>query len=86
MPEILQEVCNTLKERDNFLVVSHATPDGDAIGSQLGMACILKALNKNFRLYNLSGIPATLSWVNTGFEVLENFMNLANSKQTSVFS
>ena len=80
MPEILQEVCNTLKERDNFLVVSHATPDGDAIGSQLGMACILKALNKNFRLYNLSGIPDKLSWVNTGFEVLENLYELGEFK------
>ena len=80
MPESLQEICNMLKERDNFLVVSHATPDGDAIGSQLGMACILKALNKNFRLYNISGIPATLSWINTGFEVFENLYELGEFK------
>ncbi len=35
-----------LHVRDRFLVVSHARPDGDAVGSALTMACILKQLGK----------------------------------------
>lgn len=56
IPEILQT-------EDEFLIVSHYNPDGDAIGSMAAMGWILSSLGKRFRLYNVSGLPARFSWL-----------------------
>ena len=36
-----------IEARDSFVLTSHSRPDGDAIGSSLGMMHLLKALGKN---------------------------------------
>lgn len=56
--EEIQAAARFIAEHDGFLVVSHLSPDGDAIGSTLAMAGILKALNKSYRLANPDRIPA----------------------------
>ena len=43
---MVAEVLNAIREREIFLVTSHARPDGDAIGSALGLALVLRALGK----------------------------------------
>jgi phosphoesterase RecJ-like protein len=43
---------------DNFVLTSHARPDGDAIGSQLAMAFALDALGKRVRIVNKDAAPA----------------------------
>ena len=52
-----------IREHDNILVAAHANPDGDAIGSTGAMGCILKAMGKRFAMYNPSGLPEYLNWV-----------------------
>lgn len=42
----LREAAQLIRRSDRFLIVSHADPDGDAIGSSLALACILRALGK----------------------------------------
>ncbi|MFC1737004.1 bifunctional oligoribonuclease/PAP phosphatase NrnA [Candidatus Hydrogenedentota bacterium] len=42
----LQAVVDRIKKSDSFLVVTHLNPDGDAIGSQIGMYRLLRALGK----------------------------------------
>lgn len=76
----LTKICEILRQHNNFLVVSHAMPDGDAIGSQLGMAQILKYLDKNFRLYNISGMPDALTWINPGFKIAREVKELGDFK------
>ena len=56
IPEIIQS-------EDDFLVVSHYNPDGDAIGSMAAMGWILTSLSKRFRLYNDSGMPDRFAWL-----------------------
>lgn len=46
-----------IAEQNRFLVVAHASPDGDAVGSTLGMALILEALGKDVTPYNQDPIP-----------------------------
>ncbi len=41
----------------SFLLTSHANPDGDAIGSELGLARILEALGKRVTIWNLHPTP-----------------------------
>jgi len=51
-------VAAALRDRQSFILTSHARPDGDAIGSQLALALALRALGKNVRLINKDSIPA----------------------------
>src|SRR5688572_5259055 len=51
-------VAAALRERQSFILTSHARPDGDAIGSQLSLALALRALGKDVRLINKDPIPA----------------------------
>jgi len=46
----LTQVAGAIRARHRFVVVSHARPDGDAIGSQVAMALALRALGKDARM------------------------------------
>jgi bifunctional oligoribonuclease and PAP phosphatase NrnA len=50
-------VAAALRERQSFILTSHARPDGDAIGSQLALAFALDALGKSVRLINRDPVP-----------------------------
>jgi len=54
MNSIIQQFNNSNK----ILVVCHANPDGDAIGSLIALGLSLEALNKKITLYCESPIPA----------------------------
>ena len=53
----VQDVCDAIRSHHNFVVVSHARPDGDAIGSQVAMGLALKALDKQVRLISAGPVP-----------------------------
>lgn len=61
--EQLQEACRFLREGDDFLVVSHVNPDGDAIGSTLAIGEILAQLGKRFTMINETGIPPKFAFL-----------------------
>jgi phosphoesterase RecJ-like protein len=42
-----QEIVNELQRHDKFLLTTHENPDGDALGSLLGMQLILEQLGKD---------------------------------------
>ena len=54
----MDKIISHLQNSKNILVVSHANPDGDAIGSLIAMGLSLKAISKKTTLYNESPIPA----------------------------
>jgi phosphoesterase RecJ-like protein len=51
------EVARALRERQSFILTSHARPDGDAIGSQLALAFALEHLGKSVRLLDRDPVP-----------------------------
>ncbi len=57
------EIAKILRLRDRFLVCAHASPDGDAVGATLAMGWILRALGKEYILYNDSCMPAFFSFM-----------------------
>jgi phosphoesterase RecJ-like protein len=57
------EIADILRREDNFLVASHANPDGDALGSIVALGHLLAALGKRFALYNQSGVPPVYDWL-----------------------
>lgn len=49
---MLQEAAAFIRERDDFLLLTHVQPDGDAYGSTLGLAHLLDALGKRYTIVN----------------------------------
>jgi len=50
-------VAEEIRRRQRFVVVSHARPDGDAIGSSLAMALALRHLGKEARVVSCDPVP-----------------------------
>lgn len=49
--QVPSQVTDALRRADNILVASHVFPDGDALGSQLGLGDILESLGKKVYYY-----------------------------------
>ena len=54
---VVGRICDEIRQRQRFVLTSHARPDGDSIGSQLAMAYALEALGKEVRLVNADAAP-----------------------------
>lgn len=54
---MLDEVLNQIGRRTRFVVTSHARPDGDAVGSALACAEILRTMGKNADIFLRDGVP-----------------------------
>ena len=54
---MIQEIVKTIQAHTDFLIVSHVRPDGDSLGSQLGIALILQALGKNVEMLSRDPVP-----------------------------
>jgi len=63
MASPMHDMAQALRAGSRFLVASHASPDGDAIGAMAAMGHLLRALGKQAVLYNISGLPAHLAWL-----------------------
>lgn len=50
--EAIQQIVEVLITRDNFLICGHVRPDGDCVGSELGLFWILREMGKTVRVYN----------------------------------
>ena len=50
-------IADALRERQSFILTSHARPDGDAVGSQLALAFALRSLGKTVRLVDRDPVP-----------------------------
>jgi phosphoesterase RecJ-like protein len=58
---------------DRFLVTSHLRPDGDALGSELGMACLLRQKGKDVRIVNASQTPPRYDYLDPKGVLFEHY-------------
>lgn len=56
-----EELLKHLRAGHRFLLISHMNPDGDAIGSCLGLARILRSLGKGAVVWNHDDVPKLYS-------------------------
>ena len=54
---MLEQILKTIGEGRNFVLTSHARPDGDAVGSALACCEILKKMGKSAEVVLADGIP-----------------------------
>ena len=52
-----------IRQHERFLLTSHIRPDCDALGSELGMAGVLDALNKDVMIVNGQATPPNLAFL-----------------------
>lgn len=62
-----------LKEKDNIVILTHASPDGDTIGGGYALMLALQKLGKKARVINNDKIP-------------EKFFRIINNEQSVAFS
>ncbi|MCW8860682.1 MAG: bifunctional oligoribonuclease/PAP phosphatase NrnA [Deltaproteobacteria bacterium] len=60
---IVQQIVEQIEKNQRFLVVAHENPDGDAIGSTLGLALALKAMGKEVTAFNADTVPETMTFL-----------------------
>jgi len=54
---MLSQVVELIENKQNFAITTHFRPDGDGIGSSLGLCWLLRSLGKNAEVIASDGIP-----------------------------
>ena len=65
-PQILDRILDAIREAKTICVVGHMRPDGDCIGSQLGLTLALRAEGKKAVCWNQDSIPAKYRFLDPG--------------------
>jgi phosphoesterase RecJ-like protein len=68
-----------IQSNDDFLVVSHIDPDGDAASSTLAISWMLKQLNKKFTMINEGNTPSKFNFL-WGFNGIIDYSTAAPSR------
>src|SRR5215470_6411765 len=57
---------------DRFLITTHVRPDGDALGSEVGMAGLLRERGKDVRVVNASLTPPRYDFLDPSATLFEH--------------
>lgn len=81
----LKELLKILSDKNNFLILVHDKPDGDAIGSATALALFLQKLQKKCAVLSPCAIPSRLAFVkNTNVKYYEGADSLDFSYSTCI--
>ena len=69
--EISGAIKARLEKSQNIIIVSHVRPDGDAIGSLLGLGLALQNAGKSVQMVLVDGVPASFKHLE-GSELIVN--------------
>ena len=75
-----EEIGRVLREHQQFVVLSHVRPDGDALGSALALGLSLQKLGKTVQIWNEEGMLEKID-VNQ----MPNFKNVRDNFRNIVF-
>ena len=66
-------LADLIETHDRFLVTTHVRPDGDALGSEVGMAGLLRQKGKDVRVVNASPTPPRYDFLDPDGTLFEHF-------------
>ena len=66
----LEDIVALINANQRFVIASHYRPDGDALGSALGLAFSLKEMGKDVTVINRDGAPGSLAFL-PGISMIE---------------
>lgn len=61
--KVIPRILDAIRAHETFCIVGHLRPDGDCIGSQLGLALALKNAGKKVVCWNEHPVPAKLTFL-----------------------
>lgn len=67
----IEQIADLINENDKFVIVTHVSPDGDAIGSSLGLYNYLIEQDREVSVVAPNAFPQFLKWVPGAKEVLD---------------
>ncbi len=77
----MEQIINMIKKSKTFLIISHINPDGDTIGSNIGLSLSLKSIGKDVISYCDSKIPFEYQFLlSNDFKMLTIPENIMKSK------
>jgi len=62
-PKIIDRILETIRENQTFCIVGHVRPDGDCVGSELGLAFALRDQGKTVTCWNEDSMPDKLKFL-----------------------
>lgn len=65
-PEVVGRIIDEIRSHETFCIVGHVRPDGDCVGSQLGLALALKNAGKKVEVWNEDPMPDKLKFLDPG--------------------
>lgn len=66
-------LADLIEKHDRFLLTTHIRPDGDALGSEVGMAGLLRQKGKDVRVVNTSQTPPRYDYLDPDGTFFEHF-------------
>ena len=66
-------LADLVETHDRFLITTHVRPDGDALGSEVGMAGLLRQKGKDVRVVNASVTPPRYQFLDPERSLFEHF-------------
>jgi phosphoesterase RecJ-like protein len=72
-------LADLIETHDRFLVTTHVRPDGDALGSEVGMAGLLRQKGKDVRVVNASRTPPRYDFLDPDGTLFEPFGTLSEA-------
>lgn len=63
LPKAVEAILDRIKDARTICVVGHIRPDGDCIGSQLGLALALEGAGKDVTVWNQDPVPPKLRFL-----------------------
>lgn len=70
MEHLYKQTAEALANAQKIVITAHINPDGDAIGSALGLYHVLRSAGKGVRVIMPTPVPSTMAWM-PGMEVVE---------------
>ncbi|HXG30114.1 MAG TPA: bifunctional oligoribonuclease/PAP phosphatase NrnA [Thermodesulfobacteriota bacterium] len=72
----LERIVQVIRKGKRFLVTSHENPDGDAIGSMLGLGLALESIGKEVAFYNRDGTPRVLGFLSDSDKIKSSLSSI----------
>ena len=67
----IQKINETIESSASFLITTHESPDGDAVGSSLALGCYLKRLGKDVTIHFCDPVPELYTFLPMSETVLQ---------------
>ena len=68
-----------IAQHDRFLVTTHVRPDGDALGSEVGMVGLLRQMGKDVRVINASRTPPRYDFLDPDGMLFEHYGSMTRA-------